>query len=410
MPRLQMDANTRSIVLSLYLPTLFLSFATGMLTPIMPLYARSFEISYALVGMVLAAQGTGNLIGDIPAGIILSRLGHKWTMLVGVTLFGLSITAMSWAHTVPELIIYGFLAGLGNAMWNISRHAYMTDLIPLARRGRVSATFGGINRIGTFLGPLLGATLGATMGLRFPFLIFGVVTVIAFVLSALFVNESVAPRIQRGGLRGHTSHLLEIARTYSGILTTAGIAQLLAQMIRTGRNSIIPLYAADVVGLDVQTIGWIVTLSAAIDMAMFYPAGVIMDRYGRKYASVPSFLIQGIGMALVPLTFSFETLLMATLVIGFGNGIGSGTLLTLGSDLAPKESMGEFLGVWRLIGDVGSTGAPLAVGGVADLVGLAMSALVMGAVGLGAAAILAWWVPETLRRPAVVVVKPSPGD
>jgi MFS family permease len=285
----------------------------------------------------------------------------------------------------------------------------MTGLIPLEKRGRVSATFGGINRIGTFLGPLLGATVAATFGMRFPFLIFGGVTVIAFILSAFFVNEAVGPRIRRGGVRGHTIHLIQVARSYSGILTTAGIAQLLAQMIRTGRNSIIPLYAADVVGLDVQSIGWIVTLSAAIDMAMFYPAGVIMDRYGRKWASVPSFLIQGIGMALVPLTLSFEMLLLATLVIGFGNGIGSGTMLTLGSDLAPKESMGEFLGVWRLIGDAGSTGAPLAVGSVADLVGLAMSALVLGGVGLGAAALLAFLVPETLR-PAVVPVKASPGD
>jgi MFS family permease len=405
-----MDSNTRSIVLSLYLPTFFLSFATGLLTPIMPLYARSFEISYALVGVVLAAQGTGNLIGDIPAGIILGKFGHKLTMLIGVSMFGLCITAMSWAHTVPELITYGFLAGLGNAMWNISRHAYMTDLVPLATRGRVSATFGGINRIGTFLGPLLGGTVAATFGLRVPFLFFGAITVVAFVLSALYVNESVAPRKSRGGVRGHTIHLIEITRTYAGILTTAGIAQLLAQMIRTGRNSIIPLYAADVVGLDVQTIGLIVTLASAIDMAMFYPAGVIMDRWGRKWASAPSFLIQGIGMALVPLTMSFETLLMATLVIGFGNGIGSGTMLTLGSDLAPKESMGEFLGVWRLIGDLGGTGAPLAVGGVADLVGLAMSALVMAGVGMGAAAILAFLVPETLRRPAVVEVKPAPGD
>jgi MFS family permease len=405
-----MDSNTRSIVLSLYLPTFVLSFATGMLTPIMPLYARSFEISYALVGLVLAAQGTGNLIGDIPAGIVLGKLGHKPTMLIGVSLFGLSITAMSFARTVPELVAFGLLSGIGNALWNISRHAYMTDLVPLVTRGRISATFGGINRIGTFLGPLLGATVAATFGLRAPFLIFGAVTVIAFVLSALFVNESSGPRVKRGGVRGHTKHLVEIARAYAGIFTSAGIAQLLAQMIRTGRNSIIPLYAADVVGLDVQTIGWIVTLAAAIDMAMFYPAGVIMDRWGRKYAAVPSFFIQGLGMALIPLTMSFETLLAATLVIGFGNGIGSGTMLTLGSDLAPKESMGEFLGVWRLIGDAGSTGAPLAVGGVADVVGLSMSALVLGGVGVGAAAILFFFVPETLRRPEVVAVKPSPGD
>lgn len=372
-----------------------------MLTPIVPLYARSFEISYALVGLVLAAQGTGNLIGDVPAGIILNNIGHKWSMLIGVSAYGLGVLAMSWAQSVPELVIYGLATGAGNALWNISRHAYMTDLIPLERRGRITATFGGINRIGSFTGPLLGGIVAANYGLRAPFVIFFVVTLFAFVLSALFVNEATV-RNHRGGVRGHARHLWYIMRTYAALFSTAGVAQLLAQMIRTGRNTLIPLFAADVVGLNIEAIGLVITLAAAIDMAMFYPAGVIMDRYGRKYASVPSFFLQGVGMALVPLATGFWGLLAATLVIGFGNGIGSGTMLTLGSDLAPKDSMGEFLGVWRLIGDVGQTGAPIAVGGVADLAGLTMSPYVMAGVGLGAAALLAWGVPETLRREEII--------
>ncbi len=175
------------------------------------------------------------------------------------------------------------------------------------------------------------------------------------------------------------------------------MAQLLAQMVRSGRGIVVPLYAADIVGLNVTQIGWIVTLSAAIDMAMFYPAGVIMDRFGRKYSSVPSFALQALGMALIPFTFSFGTLLAATLVIGFGNGLGSGTMLTLGSDLAPKESMGEFLGVWRLIGDVGQSGAPMAVGGIADALSLPLATFAIAGAGLGAALALAFFVPETLR-------------
>lgn len=406
-----MNVTTRSILLSLYLPTLILSFASGMLIPIMPLYARSFEISYALVGLVLAAQGLGNLLGDVPAGILLGKLGHKRSMIFGVGTLGLAMLAMFWAQTVAELIAFGLLAGMGNALWNISRHAYMTDLIPLETRGRATATFGGINRIGSFAGPAAGAALGALYGLRFPFLILAGVTLIAMILAVLFVNESITTkRVARGGVRGHTAHLWEILRTYGALFSTAGVAQLLAQMIRAGRNSLIPLYASDVIGLDLPAIGLIVTLSAAIDMAMFYPAGVIMDRYGRKYASVPSFAIQGIGMALVSLASGFGGLLAATLVIGFGNGIGSGTMLTLGSDLAPKESMGEFLGVWRLIGDVGQTGGPMAVGSVADLVGLGMSTWVLAGVGLGAAAMLGLLVPETHPRVLALRAKPAPGD
>jgi MFS family permease len=161
---------------------------------------------------------------------------------------------------------------------------------------------------------------------------------------------------------------------------------------------IIPLYAADVIGLDVQQIGLIMGISAAIDMLMFYPAGMIMDGVGRKFAIVPCFLIQGIGMALVPLAGSYGALLMATLVIGFGNGLGSGTMMTLGADLAPRDAMGEFLGMWRLIGDSGRTGAPVIVGGVADLVGLSMAALVIGLVGVAASGVFAFTVPETLVR------------
>jgi MFS family permease len=136
---------------------------------------------------------------------------------------------------------------------------------------------------------------------------------------------------------------------------------------------------------------------------MFYPAGQIMDRYGRKFAIVPSFAIQALGMALVPFTASFGALMFATMIIGFGNGIGSGSMLTVGSDLAPKDgSMGEFLGVWRLIGDAGATGAPVVVGGVADLVGLSMATFVIASMGLIASGIFGLLVPETLRAQPVV--------
>jgi len=135
-----------------------------------------------------------------------------------------------------------------------------------------------------------------------------------------------------------------------------------------------------------------------------------MDRFGRKWATVPSFSIQSAGMALVPLTTGPLGLLAAGMVIGLGNGLGSGTLMTLGADLAPAEARSEFLGVWRLIGDVGFTGGPLVVGAVADLLILPAAALVIAAVGLGATLTFAFAVPETLRRSAPVVAsEPAPG-
>lgn len=130
-------------------------------------------------------------------------------------------------------------------------------------------------------------------------------------------------------------------------------------MIRAGRQLIVPLYGANTLGLTVVEIGSIVSISSAVDMSLFLPAGILMDKLGRKFASVPSFIVLAIGMAMVPFAVNYTTLLVATCVMGFGNGIGSGTMMTLGADLAPKEATGEFLGVWRLIGDSGTSGGRL---------------------------------------------------
>ncbi len=134
-------------------------------------------------------------------------------------------------------------------------------------------------------------------------------------------------------------------------------------------------------------------------MTLFLPAGMLMDRLGRKFASVPSFIVLAVGMALVPLAHSYVGLLVASLVMGLGNGIGSGTMMTLGADLAPRQATGEFLGLWRLIGDTGSSAGPIAVGAIADAVGLSLAAFCLSGIGLLAAATLFLFVRETLVQP-----------
>jgi sugar phosphate permease len=105
------------------------------------------------------------------------------------------------------------------------------------------------------------------------------------------------------------------------------------------------------------------------------------------------------AMACVPFTRDFTGLLLVTTLIGFGNGLSSGAMLTLGSDLAPSKARGGFLGVWRFIGDTGSTGGPMVVGGVADLVALPTAAWAMAASGLLAALTFGLLLPETLKQP-----------
>ena len=332
--------------------------------------------------------------------MLLRQFGQKRAMLFGLSCAILTTTALFWVRSIPEAILYRLMAGFGIALYNVARHAYMADKASLANRGRAIAIFGGVNRIGKFLGPAIGGAVGLAYGLRAPFLLFGAVAIIALIVVALFMRsteQTASPSFSI--FKPDMQHLISTVRMNYQILITAGGAQLFAQTVRAGRDIIIPLYGADIIGLDVGSIGLIVSIAGGVDMALFYPAGLLMDRRGRKFAIVPCFLTQAIGMALIPFTGSFAALLTVTSIIGFGNGLGSGTMMTLGADLAPTDSRGEFLGVWRLIGDIGSSGAPLVVGWVATFLILQTAIWTVALSGLISVLIFAFLVPETLRKP-----------
>ena len=152
------------------------------------------------------------------------------------------------------------------------------------------------------------------------------------------------------------------------------------------------------IGLDAAAIGLVYSLSAAIDMSLFYPVGVIVDRYGRKWSAVPSMVLFVLGFLVLAYATDFWTLLAAGLVLGLANGVSTGILMIIGGDLAPPLQQGQFLGVWRLIGDVGLSGGPILVGFLAELASLALASMAVAVTGLVGVVLVAWVVPETLRR------------
>jgi MFS family permease len=214
------------------------------------------------------------------------------------------------------------------------------------------------------------------------------------VLTLAFVKPSPRSNTASSG-RTRWSVVARVLRENGRALGAAGLAQTFAQMIRAGRQLIIPLYGADVLGLTPGQVGLIMTVSALFDVAMFVPAGVLMDRFGRKTAAVPSFAVMSVGVALIPLASSATGLMLVAALIGFGNGIGSGTMMTLGADLAPEGATGEFLVVWRLIGDAGAFVGPIAAGLLASGAGLRGSAVLLAVFGAVAALTLAFMVRET---------------
>lgn len=404
------EASTglRALILSFYFPALMVTLGQGLLVPILPLYAVDFNISYGLIGLVLAGEGIGTLIADVPTGMLQRRFGNKQVMMMGILVKALSVFLLFFAPSVWIVLLLRLFAGFGRSMYTVSAHVYVTNRVGLSQRGKAISMYGGTHRLGGFIGPAIGGIAAGMLGLRAVFLCVGLVTLLGMILVALFTINGKREERKRKADDGHDLNIRSVLSSNSRILASAGTAQIFGQMIRAGRTIVIPLFAAEILGLAVDQIGLIVSVSVAVDFSLFVVAGWLMDRVGRKFAIVPCFGIQALGMALVPFATNFTSLLLAAVVIGIGNGLGSGTMMTLGADLSPSRSRGEFLGLWRLIGDMGHTGAPLVVGVVADLLVLSSAIWVIAGSGLAAASIFLIFVPETLRRKSHPPPRPSP--
>ncbi|WP_343394762.1 hypothetical protein [Candidatus Amarobacter glycogenicus] len=92
-----------------------------------------------------------------------------------------------------------------------------------------------------------------------------------------------------------------------------------------------------------------------------------MDRWGPQGRRPPLPLDYGGRHVPHPLSSGFASLVVVGLLIGFGNGLGSGIVMTLGADFSPEIGRAQFLGAWRVCGDLGTAGGPLVVAAATGL-------------------------------------------
>ncbi|MDZ7728926.1 MAG: MFS transporter [Dehalococcoidia bacterium] len=387
----------RSLAISVYLPTLLFAVGQGAVIPIIPLLARDLGASVALAGIIVALRGAGTMFFDVPAGTLVTRFGDRGAMLIGTVALAVVALAAAFSPSVWIYAVLVFVMGCSWSIWLLARLSYATDVSPLEHRGRVLALVGGFNRIGNFGGPVIGGLLARYLGLEAAFYMQAVMAMAAAGVLFAFVNE---PRRAEPHQEGSAYRRVGgIIRDHRAVFATAGVVTIAIQVLRSSRQAVIPLWGEQI-GLDAGDVGIIFGMSSAIDMTLFYPVGIVMDRFGRKWSAVPCLLVMSAGMLLIPLTGSFATLLFAGLVTGLGNGFGSGINMTLGSDLSPPTGRGEFLGVWRLIGDLGTVGGPAVVGGISAIGTLGVASVATGGIGLVGAAIMVFLVREPRKRAA----------
>lgn len=377
---------------SVYLPSLLFGIGQGAIAPIIALTALELGASVATAGLVVAVAGLGRIVGDLPAGRLAIRVGERNAMMVALAVTVAALVGCILAASVVVLAVAVAVTGMAASVFGLARHAYLTEVMPYELRGRALSTLGGTQRIGLFVGPFLGAAITRWLGTDGGYWLHIVVALIAVVVLVV-VPE---PPVERadGALRPSSSEsTFGTIRRHLPVLRTLGFGALLVGAVRASRQVAIPLWA-DGLGLDPAHTSLVFGISGAVEMLLFYPAGLVMDRFGRRWVVVPSMLILGASLVLMPLTQSAGALTAVAMLMGFGNGLGSGIIMTIGADVSPETSRITFLGAWRLLADIGNGAGPVMISAIAAVATLGLAIGSAGALAALAAFVMARWIPR----------------
>jgi MFS family permease len=255
-------------------------------------------------------------------------------------------------------------------------------------------------RVGMFVGPFLAAAAVHAFGLSAAYAV-GIVGALGAAVIGARIPDLKSPPLPPGQTAPASTTVISTIRDHRRVFLTLGLGVVLVSAVRASRQAIIPLWAEQL-ALAPAVASLIYGLAGGIDMLVFYPAGKVMDHKGRRWVAVPSMFIMGMAMLLMPLTTGFVTLLIASLAIGFGNGIGSGLIMTLGADHSPRHGRAHFLGVWRLMSDIGSSCGPVLLSFLAGSLSLAAGIATTGLIALFAAGTLARWIPRRASADSAV--------
>lgn len=379
--------DLRRLAVPAYGPSLLFGLAEGAILPVVTLTALDLGASVPVAALMVMLTYVSSLICNVPASVITHRTGER-KAIVGAAVLGALSGVICWGATQLWHLVVGVLVfGAAASVFMLARQKYLTEAVPVAYRARALSTLGGVMRVGVFAGPFLGAAAISQWGLRSAYLICAVALALAGVLGASLPDLEVTEAVAHAKVT-----VRDVLHDHARVFATVGLGVVLISAVRASRQAVIPLWAEHL-GLSAGHASIVYGIAGGVDMLVFYPAGKVMDVRGRRWVTVPSMVVMGLSLLAIPLTSGAVSLTVVSCILGFGNGIGAGMVMTLGADYSPDIGRAQFLGIWRELSDLGAVGGPALLSGVTAAVALGPAIAATGVVGLVAAGVLWKYVP-----------------
>lgn len=356
--------------------------------PVIPASAENFGADLATAGFIAGLGMLGTLFADIPAARIVNYFGERKAMIYAAAVAATGILFAVFATNMFMLSVGILITGACHAIFGLARHGFIAEVVPVEKRGRSLAILGGTFRAGNFVGPLLGAVVISIAGISAVFWM-----PVIFSILAGFVLLTTKPGAMADTPPNQGHSIFFIAKREGYKLRTLGLAATTLTIARTARTIGLPLWAL-YINLPVETAALYIGIAGALDFALFYTSGQVVDRFGRLWAAVPT--LAGMAISLFALTFAQDAVgfLIAALALSLSNALGSGLVMVIGADLAPKDARNEFLAFYRLMVDGGIAMTAPAISVMTLLFGLPIAIAGISVITLGGAFGMWRYIPK----------------
>jgi MFS family permease len=371
----------------------------GSIVPALALYARSFGVAQSAIGLAIAVYGLARFLVAVPAGRLADRLGRRTTLALGGLVSTVGNLLCAIAPTYAAFVAARFVAGAGAALVLTTGLIVLADISTPANRGRMMSVYQGVFIFAVGIGPLPGGLLATHWGLAAPFLAYALTSLVASAVAWLAIPETRPhPRAAASAPAEVAFHAqLRLLTSHRGFLLVSLIAFVNA-VARTGALfNIIPILARDRLALHPDRIGFGLALASIVGLALAYPAGVFVDRYGRKIIIVPATVLSGLSLLVFLLAPTYAWFLVGCAAWSVAMGISGAAPAAYAADTAPGGMNAAALSTYRMLADLGYVVGPIVLGLVADLAGVDTALIATAALLTVVAVAFARLAPETYR-------------
>ena len=398
------DPAVRSVILIVFVVML----GFGIIAPILPLYARSFHVSYQVASLLISVFAFARLIFDPVAGPIIDRYGERRSAIAGLLIVGVSALFAGLAPTFLLAVLFRGAGGGGSAVFLAALYSYLLKVVPSERMARTLSVFYGSLNVGIIAGGPIGGVVAQLFGLNSPLILYAGLCFFSAVLYSRFMRDAPKPAgasAERGVSDGDgatPTPLGLMAQIATLLRNRAFLTVLILNLsffwfVAGGYDTLVPLFAREGLGMSAVGVGLVFTVAVGAEFLVLYPSASIADKMGRKRVAVPSMALLALLGATLGWAKSPFSLGVLMGLVGLASGAAASTPAAMLSDITPPGQSGTAVGIFRFAGDLGFVLGPLVGGVVAGAFGFKIAFAAMGLPAL-LGLLFVMGTPETLKK------------